>query len=483
MRNFTAILFFITCFLIFTSLLVSQQLTKFEKWQQPSFFRGFCISDWNNLTDTYVSQAEFNQLKATGANLVIIQTGGFKAVNSPYGPSIWYSEPGYIIYWQDVLDDMVSFARNAKIQYVIAVRSGPGRVDVAEDEGGSTIWTNENEQQLYGEMLKEMANRYLPDTLFVGFDLTVEPNPHGELAGEPVEVLAQALASDGIDVNAIYSNWINAVRTVAPDLPLMVQGVHWSNPAYFSLVKKQPDNKIVYKTHCYNPFDFSHAEDPLSETYPGIFWSDALQDMAYFDKSFFMQTVFGVVKDFQQNHNVPVLIGEFGLNYPQNGGEKYLSDIMSIAENFGWHFSLWNWNNTESFNYPYFDQIYNTHYMDMISKYLNRSTTGVNSLKNSNTTVKEFRLQQNYPNPFNPETRIEYSLPGPAQVKITVYDVNGHLVRNLVSGQQTAGIHSVKWDGRDNNGNKVVSGIYFYHFKARGRRQGFSQTNKMILMK
>ena len=302
--------------------LFAQSMSKFEKWQQPSYFKGFCISDWNNLNETYVAQQEFMDLKATGANLVIIQTGGINAVAAPYGENIWYTDGSETITWQDVLDDMVSFARASGLQYVIGVRSGPGRIDVAEDEGGSTIWTNQQEQKLYGQMLKNMAARYLPDDLFVGMDLDVEPNPHGELAGEPVADLAAALAADGTDMNAIYKIWIDSVRTVAPDLPLMVQGVHWSNPAYFSLVAKQADGKIVYKTHCYNPFDYSHAETPFAETYPGTFWSVATQNMESFNRSFFDATVFDEVKKFQSNHSVPILIGEFGISWPQYGGEQ-----------------------------------------------------------------------------------------------------------------------------------------------------------------
>ncbi len=95
----------------------------------------------------------------------------------------------------------------------------------------------------------------------------------------------------------------------------------------------------------------------------------------------------------------------------------------------------------------------------------------------------EYSLSQNYPNPFNPETSIKYGLPEPAQVKITIYDVNGRLIRTLVSGQKSAGNHSAIWNGRDEIGRKVVSGVYFYHFKAIGVKQSFSQTNKMILMK
>ncbi|NOZ61987.1 MAG: T9SS type A sorting domain-containing protein, partial [Calditrichaeota bacterium] len=102
---------------------------------------------------------------------------------------------------------------------------------------------------------------------------------------------------------------------------------------------------------------------------------------------------------------------------------------------------------------------------------------------NKNTIPDNYALSQNYPNPFNPETSIEYALPEPAQVTLSIYDINGHLVRKLVSGKQAAGVHLAIWDGRDNAGAKVVSGIYFYHFKAVSKNQIFSKTNKMILMK
>ena len=96
---------------------------------------------------------------------------------------------------------------------------------------------------------------------------------------------------------------------------------------------------------------------------------------------------------------------------------------------------------------------------------------------------KAFSLSQNYPNPFNPQTSIEYSLPEPANVELTIYNLSGNLVRKLVSGHQNAGLHSAIWDGRDDKGNKVVSGVYFYHFQAIGKNKVFRQTNKMILMK
>jgi len=90
-----------------------------------------------------------------------------------------------------------------------------------------------------------------------------------------------------------------------------------------------------------------------------------------------------------------------------------------------------------------------------------------------------FELLQNYPNPFNPETQIVYSLPYPADVRLTIYNMLGQQVRVLVDAYQSAGTNTVIWDGRNENGEKVSSGIYFYKLQA----GEFVQTKKMSLIK
>lgn len=72
------------------------------------------------------------------------------------------------------------------------------------------------------------------------------------------------------------------------------------------------------------------------------------------------------------------------------------------------------------------------------------------------------------PNPFNPKTEIQYSLPKDSFVELTIYDVRGHKVTELVSGNQTSGPHSVDWEGRDGHGRSVASGIYLCQMKAAG---------------
>jgi len=102
------------------------------------------------------------------------------------------------------------------------------------------------------------------------------------------------------------------------------------------------------------------------------------------------------------------------------------------------------------------------------------------------TVPDNYSLSQNYPNPFNPETTIEFGLPKSGFVEISIYDINGKLVRKLVSEQRSAGRHIVKWNAADELGNRLTSGIYYYQMKvsdAAAGGIGFQQTNRMILMK
>lgn len=93
-------------------------------------------------------------------------------------------------------------------------------------------------------------------------------------------------------------------------------------------------------------------------------------------------------------------------------------------------------------------------------------------------------LLANYPNPFNPETWIPYHLAEPAEVNFTIYSQNGTVVRTLVLGHQVAGIyqsqsHAAYWDGKNDLGEPVASGVYFYTFTA----GEFTATRKMLILK
>ena len=90
-----------------------------------------------------------------------------------------------------------------------------------------------------------------------------------------------------------------------------------------------------------------------------------------------------------------------------------------------------------------------------------------------------FRLNQNYPNPFNPTTNLSYELSADLHVTITVYDLLGNVVRNLVSEYQSSGVKSVQWDATNEQGQSVAAGVYLYRIES----GSFTNTKKMILLK
>ncbi|MGP8329175.1 MAG: FlgD immunoglobulin-like domain containing protein [Methanosarcinaceae archaeon] len=92
---------------------------------------------------------------------------------------------------------------------------------------------------------------------------------------------------------------------------------------------------------------------------------------------------------------------------------------------------------------------------------------------------KMFRLQQNYPNPFNPTTTIQYDLPKTSKVTINIFNAVGQLVRKLNRETQQPGSYQLTWDGRDQQGQLLPSGVYLYQIAA----VGFTDVKKMLLVK
>ena len=102
-----------------------------------------------------------------------------------------------------------------------------------------------------------------------------------------------------------------------------------------------------------------------------------------------------------------------------------------------------------------------------------------------------FELSQNYPNPFNPQTTIRYRLPEPPpasgdakdphaiRARLEIFDLRGHRVRQWVDGERGPGDYRVIWDGRDDRGRRVVSGIYLYRL----RYGSYSLSKKMVIRK
>jgi hypothetical protein len=110
------------------------------------------------------------------------------------------------------------------------------------------------------------------------------------------------------------------------------------------------------------------------------------------------------------------------------------------------------------------------------------STTDIEDVNptNSPPDVRAFSISQNYPNPFNPQTTLQFAVPDdlvPVKVKISIYDLRGRLLRQLLDEEKKAGVYRVHWDGMSGRGEPVPSGVYLYRVEA----GEFKSTRKMVL--
>jgi hypothetical protein len=121
----------------------------------------------------------------------------------------------------------------------------------------------------------------------------------------------------------------------------------------------------------------------------------------------------------------------------------------------------------------------NSDEVDLIAQWIDEGALEVQLSIIDETLPIAYNLYNAYPNPFNPVTTLQYDLPEDAMVNITIYDMMGRIVSNLVSSQQNAGYKSIQWDATNNAGQPVSAGLYLYTIQV-GK---FKQTKKMVLLK
>lgn len=105
--------------------------------------------------------------------------------------------------------------------------------------------------------------------------------------------------------------------------------------------------------------------------------------------------------------------------------------------------------------------------------------SGVKEAASGSMLPNTWTMSQNYPNPFNPTTEIAFDVPTRSYVTVTVFNVLGQKVNDLVDENLQAGSYTTTWDGRTANGTEVSSGVYFYRIES----ENFTQTKKMMLLK
>ena len=117
--------------------------------------------------------------------------------------------------------------------------------------------------------------------------------------------------------------------------------------------------------------------------------------------------------------------------------------------------------------------------LDVVMSFYETGLVNLDPNVNQSEIPTSFSLHQNYPNPFNPFTTLRYDLPENGLVKITIYDMLGNVINELVNEVQNSGYKSIQWNATNNQGQSLSAGVYLYTIEA----GDFRHTKKMILLK
>jgi len=187
-------------------------------------------------------------------------------------------------------------------------------------------------------------------------------------------------------------------------------------------------------------------------------------------------TSWTVLNEFPVDHNVTAIASKHNILYVGTGST--LSGVYYTTDFVNWiDFS----NGLESYDYSVSQLVATDEFLYKTGGTINSYQIALPELETywQGNNVVEFNLSQNYPNPFNPVTTLRYEVPRESYINITIYDILGNVVSDLVSHNQTAGYKSIQWNATNNHGHPVPAGIYLYSIEAEGLRQ----TKKMVLLK
>jgi hypothetical protein len=250
-----------------------------------------------------------------------------------------------------------------------------------------------------------------------------------------------------------------------PSLTLMSTwcGVDYVSTSYFDETGGRTGGGIVY------PLVTGEAES-------GIFVHGGVPDSFYVEGGCWAINQFDVLEKSAGGH--------YALSYPAYNATNYYAGISHETTNSAGYDVRTMW---FGFSMMYVRDAVNdvplirVHLADDVFTWMavGCNQPGCDEILTPTDAPSVYRLAQNYPNPFNPMTTIKFDMKEKGLVALKIYDVAGRLVRTLVDEARDAGAYTIRWDGRNNIGAEVASGIYFYKMET----AGFLATKKLVLLR
>jgi aryl-phospho-beta-D-glucosidase BglC (GH1 family) len=316
MSNMIKLPLFFLCCISSAQVAFCSPPDSFTLWQQGAF-RGA------NVMQAQCTVEDLRVLRAWGANLAEIP------VSNVYAPT-----PPYDFMPENLakLDQAVKAAEQAGLYVALTCREGPGRSDFNRSY---EIWRDVPAQDAYVKMWREVASYYHGRDAIVGYDLMCEPHPDGE-ASQPLG-----------DWNVLAVKITAAIRAVDKRTPILVNSSGWAYPQQFEALRPTGDPRTVYTVHFYDPHYYTHQKPGDRVIYPG-FRVPGKQAEAW-DKTA-LEAIFAPVRAFQQKHNVPIFVGEFGCARYAPGVEEWLRDQIDLYEQSGWSWAYWSFRELDVMN-------------------------------------------------------------------------------------------------------------------------------------
>ncbi len=281
----------------------------------------------------------------------------------------------------------------------------------------------------------------LKATVYVAMD-----NDYVYVAADVVDNVFASSATEG--------NWWNWDA-----LEFFIGLYDWRSPSRHSSILRgaQPDYKLVMmQTRVMN--DFNNSKTIYDAGTPNYYFSDlGGSDYVIEAKVPFDSMMFGGDVRFHPQRGMRI---PFDLYFHDNDGTTSADWQGNLAYSID-NFDL-GWSDPRQWTYTW----------------LGDTTDIISAVENPEIPVG-FNLAQNYPNPFNPTTTIEYTLTKKSHVELSIFNVIGQRVRILVNEYQSSGIHSIKWNGCDDSGVTLASGVYIYKIKA----GDITQQRKLMFLK
>ena len=223
-----------------------------------------------------------------------------------------------------VLDSILPSARKYGIKIVLDMHVAPG--SKIDGQLSNQLSSDPEMQEELVNTWRMIAKKYRNDPIFYGYDILNEPREDRYIY-KP---------GGGVGWNVLARKIALAIREIDPQIPVIVEAAPWGGADALAEFVPLGVPRIIYSFHFYGPSYFTHQGigfRPLGTVYPGTF------DGVYWDRAQLEKAMHYPI-EFQKRYNVPVYVGEFGVTRWAKNGEKWLEDMISVFEKYGWDWTF-----------------------------------------------------------------------------------------------------------------------------------------------